>query len=341
MIGPRIVAEVSCNHAGSLEKALALVDAIAATGAHALKLQTWTPGTMVLKRDYILRDGPWAGRNLYELYEQAHTPWDWMGEIMARGRDRGLEVFSSPFDKESVDFLAKLGVKRLKIASFEIVDTPLITYAARSGLPLIISTGMATEAEIDVALDAAKAGGCNVADITLLKCTSAYPADPAHANLATMAHMRARWPRIQVGLSDHTPGVGVALIAASLGASMIEKHVVLDRSEDTLDAAFSITPSELKFLCDEAPRAAQAIGEPMYGPRPSEKPQIALRRSLHFAKDLQPGHVLQPGDIVTARPADGLPPRMLGRLLGNTVVASVRRGDPVTRETVYSSGVPA
>lgn len=329
MSRPKIVAEISANHAGSLERALALVDAAARAGADAVKLQTWVPGTMVLDRHLVLREGPWAGRNLYELYEEAHTPWEWHEPLISAGRALGLEVFSSPFDTASVQFLDSLGVKRLKIASFELVDVGLIRYAAGFGKPLIISTGMAEAGEIQDAIWAAKAGGLHESDITLLKCTSAYPAGAEHANLLTMAHMKATWG-CETGLSDHTPGIAVALIAAALGATMIEKHLVLDDGKPTLDREFSITPTELAFLCKEAPNAAQAMGEPTYGVRPSERPQLALRRTLHFARDLEAGATIQPGDLVTARPARGLPCRVMGKTIGRQVSQAVKRGEPVT-----------
>ena len=330
----KIVAEISANHAGSLDRALALVDAAAAAGADAVKLQTWVPGTMVLDPGLILRDGPWAGKNLHALYEEAHTPWEWHEPIFTRGKERGVEVFSSPFDYASVDFLVKLGVKRIKIASFELVDQALIRYAAATKLPLILSTGMAERGEIQDAIWAAKAGGAHETDITLLKCTSAYPADPEHANLRTMAHMKQSWQGVEVGLSDHTPGIAVALIAAAMGATMIEKHLTLDDGMDTLDRPFSITPAELAFLCLEAPRAALAPGEATYGPKPGEKPQLELRRSLYFARDLAPGDTIQPGDLVTARPAKGLPCRMLGKTIGRSVNKPVKRGDPVIAEVL-------
>jgi N-acetylneuraminate synthase len=288
---------------------------------------------MVLDRGLVLRDGPWIGRNLYDLYEEAHTPWEWVPELMARGLERGVEVFSSPFDTASVQFLDSLGVKRFKIASFELVDVGLIRYAAGYGKPLILSTGMAERGEIQDAIWAAKAGGAHESDITLLKCTSAYPAGAEHANLRTMAHMKQTWG-CEVGLSDHTPGIAVALIAAAMGATMIEKHLVLDDGEATLDREFSITPAELAFLCKEAPKAAAAPGEAVYGPRTSERPQLELRRSLHYARNLEAGETIEPGDIVTARPSDGMPCRMMGKTLGRQVSRPVRRGDPVTFDTL-------
>lgn len=337
---PWIVAEISCNHAGSLERALALVDAAADAGADAIKLQTWTPGRMVLDPTYVLREGPWAGRNLYQLYEEAHTPWDWHVPVFIRARERSIEPFSTPFDTEALHFLEQLGCKRYKVASFEIVDLPLIRAIAGLRKPIIMSTGMATRAEIDDALSAARDAGAAIDAVTLLKCTSAYPADPEAANLLTMAHMRD-WSKCEVGLSDHSPGIGVALIAAAMGASIIEKHLVLDDGQDTLDRPHSITPAELAFLCKEAPRAAAAAGEPRYGPTAGEKPQLELRRSLYFAHDMPYGHVLGIGDMLTARPARGLAPRFLGRLMGTMLSRAVHRGDPVTNDVLMPRKEPA
>lgn len=326
---PFIVAEISANHAGSLERALALVDAAAVAGADAIKLQTWMPGTMVLDKAWVLREGPWSGWDLTQLYEQAHTAWEWHRPIFERAHEKFIEPFSTAFDMPSLRFLAELGCKRFKVASFELVDIPLIKAIARTGCEMILSTGMAERAEIDDALYNALQAGARREDVTLLKCTSAYPADPAEANLRTMAHLR-EWSGCQVGLSDHTPGVAVALIAAAMGATMIEKHLILDDGQDTLDRAFSITPTELAFLCREAPRAAAAPGEVKYGPSAAEKPQLALRRSLYFARTLNQGQIISETDLVTARPARGLPPRMMGKLIGRTVRKQVYRGDPVT-----------
>ena len=328
----RIVAELSCNHSGSLERALALVDAVADAGAHAVKLQTWTPGAMVLDRSIVLRDGPWVGTNLAELYEQAHTPWAWHLDIFKRARGRGIEAFSSCFDLDSLRFLESIDCPRYKVASFELVDLRLIRALAATKKPLILSTGMATAEEIDFAVEAAREAGCR--DLTLMKCTSAYPADGSSANLATMRTMARRWS-VDVGLSDHTPGVGVAIAAAALGASMIEKHFTLWRAEQGFDANFSIEAPELKVLVEEARRVEKALGEPdHYGPTEHEKPQLELRRSLYFAEDLAPGSFIGEQHITTARPARGISPRFYRRVLGAKVLVGVHRGQPVSWEVL-------
>lgn len=324
----RIVAELSCNHDGKLERALALVDAVADAGAHAVKLQTWTPGTMVLDHTIVLRTGPWVGHNLAELYEKAHTPWEWHLPIFKRARERGIEAFSSAFDADSVRFLESINCPRYKVASFELVDLPLIKAIAATKKPMIMSTGMATPAEIDMAMDAAHDAGAR--DITLMKCTSAYPADGSSANLATMRSMATRWA-VKVGLSDHTPGVGVAIAAAALGADMIEKHFTLWRAEGGFDAPFSIDAPELKLLVEEAARVEKAMGAPdRIGPTEHEKPQLELRRSLYFAQDMKPGEYVGEQHIATARPARGISPRLYWRVLGARVLVGVHRGQPVS-----------
>lgn len=324
----RVVAELSANHNGSLDTALKLVEAVAAAGAWAVKLQTWEPGTMVLDRSIVLRDGPWVGTNLAELYERAHTPWPWHHPIFQRARELGLEVFSSVFDVESLDFLERLGCSRYKVASFEAVDLQLIRAIAKTKKPMIISTGMASKDEIEWAVCAAREEGSR--DITLLKCTSAYPADGSSANLATMRTMAVQWS-VEVGLSDHTQGIGVAVVAAAMGASMIEKHVTLDRAAGGLDAAFSLEPAELARLVAEVKAVEKSIGVgAAYGASEHEQPQVALRRSLYFAEDIPAGTYLGERHIKTARPALGLPPRYYRRVLGARLLSDVRAGAPVT-----------
>jgi N-acetylneuraminate synthase len=328
----RIIAELSCNHSGSIDRALQLVDAVAAAGAHGVKLQTWKPGTMVLDRSLVLRDGPWVGHNLTELYDKAHTPWEWHKPIFDHARMRGIEAFSSAFDRESVRFLESIGCPRYKVASFEMVDLQLIRACAATKKPVIISTGMATKEEIAFAVEAAHEAGAK--DVTLLKCTSAYPADGSSANLATMRSMASTFS-VKVGLSDHTPGVGVAIAAAALGAEMIEKHFTLWRAEGGLDANFSIEASELKTLVEEARRVEKAMGEAHhYGPTEHERPQLELRRSLYFAADLPPGTFLGDEHIASARPARGISPRFARRVLGAKLLVGVHRGQPVSWEVL-------
>lgn len=295
---PFIVAEMSANHLGSLVRALKIVDAAADAGADLFKVQCWTRDTMCIDRTYTLTSGPWKGRKLFDLYREAHTPWEWLPAIFQRARDLGLIPFSAAFDRESVDFLESLGVDRHKVASFELVDLPLIRYMASKGKPMILSTGMATEDEVDSACDATD--GIPARDVLLLKCTSAYPADASDANLAT----RRDWSRW--GLSDHTPGIGVACAAAALGASMIEKHLTLSRADGGPDAGFSLEPREFKQLVTECRRAAASIGKVKYGPTAGESTE--LRRSLWVKHPIQQGEPLELGrNVCTARPAKGLP----------------------------------
>lgn len=325
---PVIVAELGANHAGKIERAVKIVHAAAEAGADAVKFQTWSPELMVLDRDYTLTDGAWKGRKLVDLYAEAHTPWEWHAQLFETAKSAGIEAFTSVFDIPALDFLERLGCPRYKIASFELVDLPLIRAAASTKKPLILSTGMATYAEIHDAVDTARAAGCT--DLTLLKCTSAYPADASTANLLTMADMRERFPGAKVGLSDHTKGIGVALCAAGMGARVIEKHFTLKRSDGGLDAAFSIEPDELAMLCASAPACANAHGKAGYGPTTDEIPQLALRRSLYFAKDLPAGAVIDPEAIASARPAAGLSPANRSKLMGKILATDVRRGQPVT-----------
>lgn len=271
----RIVAEISGNHLGSLERALAIVDAAALAGADAVKLQTFTPEQMA-DPDKIVEAGPWAGCNLVDLYRRTHVPREWHEPIFRHARELGLDAFSSVFHPDDVDFLETLGCPMYKIASFELTDHALIQYAARSGKPLIISTGMATLGEIALAVNAAKSAGCR--DLTILKCTSAYPASPADANLAAMKMLMRVTSCTAYGLSDHTQGIGVAVAAAALGASMIEKHLTLSRAAGGPDAEYSMEPAEFQQMATECRRAVLAIGEVRYGPSRAEDAHLALRR---------------------------------------------------------------
>lgn len=322
---PFIVAEMSANHLGSLDRAMAIVDAAAEASADAIKLQTWTPDTMCLDRSYTLQSGPWAGRRLFDLYREAHTPWEWHRPIFERARSKGLIPFSAAFDRESVDFLETLGVDRHKVASFELTDLPLIRYAARTGKPLILSTGMASVPEIVAAYAAAG----DRKHITLLKCTSAYPARLEDANLATIPDMR-QWLGCDVGLSDHTPGYEVAAAAAALGASLIEKHITLSRADGGPDAGFSMEPAEFAAMVKACRTAAVARGQPHYGCTPSES--TVLRRSLHIARDMKAGETLTADSLRTARPAHGLPPAKYHAVLGQTIKQDIRAGTPLTME---------
>lgn len=329
---PYIVAELSANHDGSLERALATIDACAAAGVNAVKFQTWSPGKMVLDPRYVIEAGPWKGMNLAGLYERAHTPWEWHRDLFDRARGQGIEAFSTAFDLESLTFLEELECPRYKIASFELVDLPLITAAAKTGKPLILSTGMAAEPEIREAMLAARAGGAK--DVTLLKCTSAYPANPEQVNLAAMAGLAHRHDA-RSGLSDHTQGIGVAIAAAAMGAGMIEKHVKLSAG-DGLDDAFSITAEALRTMVTECRRVAKVRGEDVTGPSEEEEPQRLLRRSLYFARSLKAGDRVGYGDVRSARPALGLAPRFLGQVMGATLLKDAAAGTAVTWDYVQA-----
>ena len=272
----RIVAEVSANHLGSMARALAIVAAAARAGAWGVKFQTYTPNQMV-SRETEITEGPWKGRNALGLYCEAHTPREWHAELFARARGLGLTPFSSVFHPDDVDFLEKMDCPIYKISSFELTDLDLIRHAARTGKPLVMSTGMATVDEISLAVLATRTPYERMTHLTLLKCTSAYPASPADANLATMVHMFKNWP-VEVGLSDHTKGIGVAVAAAALGATMIEKHLTLRRDDGGPDAEFSMEPEEFRQLVTECRRASMAVGEVRYGPTESEAPSLRLRR---------------------------------------------------------------
>jgi len=328
---PYLIAEMSGNHNQSLERALAIVDAAAAHGADAIKLQTYTADTMTLnlRMPGFTIDDPkslWAGRQLYELYAEAHTPWEWHAPIMERAARHGVHCFSTPFDFSSVDFLESLNVPAYKIASFENTDLPLIRRVAATGKPIIMSTGMATAGEIDEAVRAARDAGCR--DIVLLKCTSTYPASADNTNIATIPHMRTLFG-CEVGLSDHTLGCGVAVAATALGATVIEKHFTLHRADGGVDSSFSMEPQELRQLREETERAWQALGQVSYGPTAAEMRSLAFRRSLYIAKDLQAGEVLTSENLRCVRPGFGLAPKHLGSLLGLSIGQDVKAGTPM------------
>lgn len=333
---PFIIAEMSGNHNQSLDRALAIVDAAADAGAHAIKLQTYTPDTMTLDLDegeFFISDPKslWVGQSMHKLYQQAHTPWEWHAPIMDRARERGIACFSSPFDESAVDLLESLDCSAYKIASFECIDLPLIRKAAATGKPLIISTGMATISEIAEAVEAARGAGCQ--DLVLLKCTSTYPASPENTHLRTIAHMRELFG-CEVGLSDHTMGIGASVAAVALGATIIEKHFTLSRAEGGVDAAFSLEPHELSALVTETERAWQALGEVRYGPTEAETKARLRRRSLYIAEDMSAGDVLTPKNLRRIRPGHGLPPKYYDLLLGKSVTRAVKAGTPMAWDLV-------
>ena len=325
---PFVIAEMSGNHNQSLERALEIVQAAARTGAHAIKLQTYTADTMTLdlkEREFFISDdnSPWKGQSLYTLYKIAHTPWDWHQPIFDCAKKHGLICFSTPFDVTAVDFLEKLGAPIYKIASFENTDIPLIHRVAATGKPLIISTGMATQEELDESVDAARKAGCK--DLTLLKCTSTYPATPENSNLLTIPYLRARYG-CEVGISDHTLGIGVAVASIALGATVIEKHFTLKRADGGVDSAFSMEPEEMKELVEETERAWESLGKIFVGPTEAEKPSIAFRRSLYIVEDLKAGDVLTKENVRAIRPGLGLPPKHLNQVLGKKIKNGVKMG---------------
>lgn len=327
---------MSGNHNQSLDRALSIVEAAAAAGAHALKIQTYTADTMTLQMaggGFSIEDPSslWSGRSLYDLYQEAHTPWEWHKPIFERCRELGMIGFSSPFDETAVDFLESLNVPCYKIASFEILDIPLIKKCARTKKPLIISTGMATEVEIQDAVTAARNSGCT--ELVLLKCTSTYPATPENTNILTIPAMRQRF-ECHVGLSDHTMGIGVAIASVALGAIVIEKHFTLRRADGGVDSAFSLEPEELRALVDESARAAQAMGAPRFGPTEGEKNSLVFRRSLYIVEELQAGDILTSKNVRAIRPGYGLPPKYLDQILGKRASKSIAKGTPISWDLV-------
>lgn len=331
---PFIIAEMSGNHNQSLDRALEIVDAAAAAGAHAIKLQTYTADTMTVKGAYTIqdKDSLWNGRELYELYQQAYTPWDWHKVIFDRARSHGMLAFSSPFDASAVDFLETLDVPAYKIASFENTDHPLLRKVAQTGKPVIMSTGVATLADIDEAVRVLKDNGCP--SLAILKCTSTYPATPSTSNIATIPHMASLFEDVQVGLSDHTMGIGVAVAAVALGATIIEKHFTLSRADGGVDSAFSLEPDELKALVNETGRAALALGRIQYGVQKAEKNSKKFKRSVYAVKDILPGESLNNQNLRVIRPGDGLEPKYFDTLLGKIAKQKIKAGTPLSWELV-------
>jgi len=333
---PFIIAEMSGNHNHSLERALEIVDAAAKCGVSALKLQTYTPDTMTIdlnEREFHISDADslWAGKSLYQLFGEAYTPWEWHKPIFERAREVGIIPFSSPFDESAVDFLESLDVPCYKIASFENTDLPLIRRVASTGKPLIISTGMATVAELDETVRTARESGCK--DLILLKCTSTYPATPVNTNILTIPHLRELF-NCEVGLSDHTMGTGVSVASVALGANVIEKHFTLNRSDGGVDSSFSMEPGEMKQLVVESTRAWQALGNVQYGPTDAEVKSLQYRRSLYIVKDIKAGDVLTSENIRAIRPGLGLPTKHIDQVMGKAVKKDLKRGTALRWEYI-------
>jgi pseudaminic acid synthase len=334
---PFIIAEMSGNHNQSLDRALEIVEAAASTGAHALKLQTYTADTLTLdinKGEFFISDenSLWKGQSLYELFKQAYTPWEWHKPIMLKAKELGMLCFSSPFDNSAVNFLEELNVPAYKIASSEIIHLPLIKKVASTGKPLIISTGMASISEINEAVLAAREYGCG--QLTLLKCTSSYPASPSEINLNTISHMRDLF-ECEVGLSDHTLGIGTAIAAVALSATVIEKHFTLSRAAGGTDSAFSMEPNEMTNLVKETERAWKSLGKIKYGPTKSEQANLKHRQSLYITHDMKAGEVLTPDNLRSIRPGLGLPPKYYEMLLGRKIKCNVSEGTATSWELLF------
>lgn len=333
---PFIIAELSGNHNQDLDLALKMIDEAAKSGAHAIKLQTYTPDTMTLdikEGDFYISDPDslWFGKNLYELYGKAYTPWEWHQQLFERAKAHGMVAFSSPFDKTSVDFLETLDVPCYKIASFENTDIPLIKYVASKGKPIIMSTGMASVAEISEAIEAIKSEGCE--QLILLKCTSTYPASAENTNISTIPHMSSLFNCL-VGLSDHTKSIGVSVASIAMGACVVEKHFVLDRSAGGVDADFSLEPSELSSLVENCHIAKKAIGEITYGGVENEEKSKKYRRSIFINRDMKAGEKLTPDNMQVLRPSTGLAPKYYELLLGRSLTHDVKRGTPLSWDIV-------
>lgn len=330
---PFIIAEMSGNHNQSLERALAIVDAAANAGAHAIKLQTYTADTMTIKGTYRINDqnSLWNGRELYDLYKEAYTPWEWHKPIFERAKEKGILAFSSPFDETAVDFLESLNVPCYKIASFENTDWPLLKKIAATGKPIIMSTGVSRLADIDESVALLRQNGCS--DLILLKCTSTYPASPENTNLLTIPHLQKLFNCI-VGLSDHTMGIGASVASVALGARVIEKHFTLNRADGGVDSTFSLEPSELKSLVIESERAFLALGDVQYGIQETETKSSLFKRSIYVAKNIRAGETLTKDHLKIIRPGLGLSPRYFDLVIGRQVKRDVSAGTPLSFDLI-------
>lgn len=331
---PYVIAEVSANHNGKLETAMRIIEEAKKAGADAAKLQTYKPDTITLNcdsEDFKIRGGLWDGRTLYELYEEAHMPWEWHKPLFEHARKVGITLFSSPFDNTAIDLLEDLNAPAYKIASFEAVDLPLIQYAASTGKPMIISTGMADAQEIQEAIDAAREGGCT--QLAVLHCVSGYPAPPEDYNLRTIPDMIERFGLV-TGLSDHTLDNTTAITSVALGASIIEKHFTLDRNGGGPDDSFSLEPAEMAALCHGAKTAWQALGQVDYGRKSSEQGNVKFRRSLYFVKDMKAGDVITADCVRSVRPGFGLAPKFLNSIIGKKVMHKISAFTPLKNKYI-------
>lgn len=329
---PYIIAEISANHNGDLNAAIKLIDTAVACGADAIKIQTYTPDTMTIqseKKDFQITEGLWEGYSLYDLYGLAQTPWEWHEELFKHAREQGITLFSTPFDISAVDFLNELNTPAFKIASFEVIDLPLIEYIASKGKPMIISTGMADQDEIQEAVDTAISAGCN--DIALLHCVSAYPAPASDCNLNTLCDLENKF-KMPVGLSDHTIDNVSAISAVALGACIIEKHFTLDRNGGGPDDSFSLEPADLRDLCVSTDIAWQSLGKVDYGLKSSERSNTVFRRSIYAVKDIKKGEKFTDENVRSIRPGYGLAPKYMNKVIGETACRDLERGTPIKWE---------
>jgi len=334
---PFIIAEMSGNHNQSLERAKKIVKAAADCGAHAIKLQTYTPDTMTIDHrgglfDIADKNSLWYGRNLYELYQEAHTPWEWHKPLFDYANEMGIICFSTPFDETAVDFLETLKVPCYKIASFENTDHPLLRRVAKTRKPVIMSTGVADLSDIKESVEVLTNNGCK--EICLLKCTSTYPATPANTNLNTIPALQQLFPGIHIGLSDHTPGIGVAVASIAFGVRIVEKHFTLNRSEGGVDSFFSLEPHEMKMLVEETKNAFLGLGRVQLEIQKIEAKSKAFKRSIYVVKDIEAGEIFTKENIRIIRPGDGLPPKYYEKLLGKTSSITIKRGTPLTADLI-------